>query len=151
MALWGALQANATVTLHAAGWLEGGLSFGYEKFINDVEALQTIAELCVRPTDDPESLAWSALADVQPGGHFFATEHTMERYKTAFYEPLVADLNNFGTWSAAGGKTSSERATEIWRSVLRDFQPPKQGAQVGERIASTIEAWKARGGAVPPG
>ena len=151
MALWGALQANATVTLHAAGWLEGGLSFGYEKFINDVEALQTIAELCVRPTDDTESLAWSALADVQPGGHFFATEHTMERYKTAFYEPLVADLSNFGTWSAAGGKTSSERATEIWRSVLRDFQPPEQGAQVGERIASTIEAWKARGGAVPPG
>jgi trimethylamine:corrinoid methyltransferase-like protein len=30
--LWGALIANATLTVHAAGWLEGGLSFGYEKF-----------------------------------------------------------------------------------------------------------------------
>ena len=37
------MLAQATVTVHAAGWLEGGLSFGYEKFICDVEALQVMA------------------------------------------------------------------------------------------------------------
>ena len=33
-----------TVCIHAAGWLEGGLSVSYEKLITDLEALQTIAE-----------------------------------------------------------------------------------------------------------
>ena len=84
MGLWAALQANATLTVHAAGWLEGGLSFGYEKFINDIEALQTIAELCAKTPEDEASLGWAALADVDPGGHFFATEHTMQRYRDAF-------------------------------------------------------------------
>ena len=54
--LWGAMMAQATLVVHAAGWLEGGLSFGYEKFINDIEALQTLAEMCVKPGADARRL-----------------------------------------------------------------------------------------------
>jgi trimethylamine--corrinoid protein Co-methyltransferase len=100
--LWGAMMAQATLVVHAAGWLEGGLSFGYEKFINDIEALQTLAEMCVRPGDTLEDFALDALAEVPPGGHFFATAHTMARYDAAFYPPLVADLSNPGQWTEAG-------------------------------------------------
>jgi len=151
MGLWAALQANATLTVHAAGWLEGGLTFGYEKFINDIEALQTIAELCRPAGEDEDSLAWSALADVQPGGHFFATEHTMQRYRDAFYQPLVADLSNFGTWSEAGARNATERATGLWQTVLRDFAAPAHGADADERIARYIEDRTAAGGAPPAG
>ena len=63
-------MANATLTVHAAGWLERGLSFGYEKFINDVEALQTMAELCVKPVGIDAEIGFDALAEVDPGGHF---------------------------------------------------------------------------------
>ncbi len=150
MGLWAALQANATLTVHSAGWLEGGLTFGYEKFINDVEALQMIAELCRPVEEDEDSLAWSALADVQPGGHFFATDHTMQRYRDAFYQPLVADLSNFGNWAEAGALTSTQRATGLWQSILRDFQPPAHGAQAVERVARYIEDHTAAGGAAPP-
>ncbi len=150
MGNWAALQANATLIVHAAGWLEGGLSFGYEKFINDIEALQTLAELCTPTPEDEASLGWSALADVDPGGHFFATEHTMERYAEAFYEPLVADLSNFGSWSEAGSRTSTERSVDLWKSVLADFEPPPSGPEAAERIVGYIEAGKARGGAKPP-
>ena len=151
MGLWAALQANATVTVHAAGWLEGGLSFGYEKFINDVEMLQSIAELCGETPEDEDSLGWSALAEVAPGGHFFATEHTMARYKDAFYQPLVADLSNFGAWTEAGGLTSAERATNLWKEVLANFEPPSGGADVGERISARIDQMKTAGGAAPSG
>lgn len=151
MGMWAALQANATLTVHAAGWQEGGLCFGYEKFINDVEALQTLAELCIETPEDMDSLAWSALRDVQPGGHFFATEHTMARYKDAFYQPLVADLSNFGAWSEAGEQTSSQRATAIWKQVLADFTPPTHGPQAGARIEKYVADGKARGGASPSG
>lgn len=149
MSLWGALMAQATLVIHAAGWLEGGLSFGYEKFINDIEALQTLAEICAPPPATPDDLALEAIADVTPGGHFFATAHTMARYDTAFYPPLVADLTNFGTWTEAGSQSSTTRATAIWQRVLAEFQPPPHGAEAADRLASYIAARTAAGGAAP--
>jgi trimethylamine--corrinoid protein Co-methyltransferase len=151
MALWAQLQANATLTVHSAGWLEGGLTFGYEKFINDIEALQTVAELCRETPEDDDSLGWSALADVEPGGHFFATQHTMDRYKDAFYQPLVADLCNFGAWEDAGAQTSAQRATQIWKDTLAQFEPPADMMATRERLHPYIEKATAAGGAAPAG
>lgn len=151
MGLWGALQANATLIVHAAGWLEGGLTFSYEKFINDMEAVQTLAELAQPTPDDDDSLAWSALADVQPGGHFFATDHTMQRYREAFYQPLVADLSNHGAWQEAGAKTSSDRSTALWQQVLDNYSPPDNAGEIGDRIAARIELGIQAGGQAPSG
>jgi len=149
MALWGALMANATLTIHAAGWLEGGLTFGYEKFINDIEALQTLAELCTRPEADAGALAFDALAEVEPGGHFFAAAHTMTRYDRAFYSPFLADLSNFGTWTEAGAQDSATRATRVWQDVLARFIPPPGGAEAADRLAPYIAARSRAGGAAP--
>ncbi len=149
MALWAATLANATLTIHAAGWLEGGLTFGYEKFINDIEALQTLAELATPTATDEDSLGWSALADVAPGGHFFATGHTMDRYATAFYEPLIADLSNFGTWSETGGKSSDSRATGTWKGLLARYTPPPGSEERAARLTDFIAKGRARGGVRP--
>lgn len=151
MGLWAALQANATLTIHSAGWLEGGLCFGYEKFINDIEALQTIAELCTPLPEDEDTMGWSALADVEPGGHFFATEHTMQRYRDAFYQPIVADLTNHGGWLESGGLSSTQRSTKIWRDVLNNFKPPSHSEEAAARIEQSIEKGIMRGGAAPSG
>lgn len=151
MSLWAALQANATLTVHAAGWLEGGLSFGYEKFINDIEALQTLAELCTAPPDDDETMGWEALSDVEPGGHFFATAHTMQRFEDAFYPPLLADLRNFGAWTEDGAQSSTQRATQIWQDTLANFTPPPDSAEIEARLAPYIAAQTAKGGAAPAG
>jgi len=137
------------MNVHAAGWLEGGISFGYEKFINDIEALQTLAELCVKPSGDADAIGYDAIAEVAPSGHFFAAAHTMARYSTAFYAPLVADLSNFGTWEAAGAQTSATRATAIWQANLRDFKPPETGAEAADRLADYI-ARKTQAGGAPP-
>lgn len=148
-ALWGAVLAQATMVLHAAGWLEGGLTFGYEKFINDVESLQTLAEMFTPTSATEPELALEAIAEVQPGGHFFAAAHTMERYEGAFYSPLVADLNNHGTWSANGALTSDQRATAIWQRILAEDQPMPKAAEIAERLAPFIQRRKAEGGAPP--
>jgi trimethylamine--corrinoid protein Co-methyltransferase len=147
--LWGAMLAQATLVVHAAGWLEGGLSFGYEKFINDIEALQTLAEMCVKPGDTLDDFALDALAEVPPGGHFFATAHTMARYDGAFYPPLVADLSNHGQWTEGGALRSDQRATAIWQRTLANFQPPAHGEQAADRLAPFIAARTAAGGAPP--
>jgi trimethylamine--corrinoid protein Co-methyltransferase len=149
MALWGAVLGGATVTVHAAGWLEGGLTFGYEKFILDIEAVQTIAELARRDPADADALGFDAIAEVQPGGHFFAASHTMERYQTAFYRPIVADLSNHGSWMEHGALTADQRATAIWKQKLADFVPPSACAGVADRIADFVQARTAGGGASP--
>ncbi len=149
MGLWANLMANATMVVHSAGWLEGGLSFGYEKFINDVEALQTLAELCQPLASTEADLAWDALQDVAPGGHFFATQHTMDRFDRAFYAPLVADLTNHGTWAASGSLTATERATAIWQQALADYRPPDGAGERAARIADFIARRTEEGGAPP--
>ncbi len=149
MATWGAVLAQATVTVHAAGWLEGGLTFGFEKFIVDVEGLQTIAELTHPAPEDEAALAFDAIAEVQPGGHFFAAAHTMERYQNAFYIPLVADLSNNGRWIETGSLTAEQRATAVWKKTLENFVPPAHASKTSEILAPVIERHMAAGGAVP--
>lgn len=145
--LWGNLMANAGMVFHSAGWLEGGLTFGFEKFINDIEALQTIADLCKLPDSSEDAMGWSAMEQVEPGGHFFATDQTMARYETAFYKPLVADLTNFGTWELNGAVTAETRATAIWQQVLSEFKAPKGGDDRRDRLAAYIADHSAAGGA----
>ena len=147
--LWGAVLAGVTVLIHSAGWLEGGLANSFEKFVTDVEALQTVAELCIAPAGDRDAIGFEAIAAVDPGGHFFAGEHTMQRYRTAFYEPLVADLSNFGTWSNAGSKDATQRAHRIYKKRMAEFQPPPACAGVAEALEPFIARRKKEGGALP--
>jgi trimethylamine--corrinoid protein Co-methyltransferase len=147
MAIFGALAGHATFVVHAAGWLEGGLSFGYEKFIADVEVLQQVAEICTPTPATEDDLALDAIAEVPPGGHFFAVAHTMARYEQAFYPPLISDLTNFGSWSDNGALRSDQRATALWQRTLADFQPPPHGAEAADRLAPWIEARTVKGGA----
>jgi trimethylamine--corrinoid protein Co-methyltransferase len=147
MGLWGALMAGAQMVVHAAGWLEGGLSFGYEKFLTDLEAVQMIAELCVPLAPDPG--AYGALAEVAPGGHFFAAGHTMSRYDRAFYAPLLADLGPHGSWAAAGARDMAQRATPLWQEILAESRPLAQADEISERLAPFIARRSAEGGAPP--
>ena len=112
MSSWGALMGGAHVLMHAAGWLEGGLVASLEKYIIDLEALQTFAETFLPiDTSEPE-LARDAMKEVGPGGHYFGAAHTMERYASAYYDPIVSDWSNHGQWVESGEKTTAENATE---------------------------------------
>jgi len=147
--LWASVLAGATVCVHAAGWLEGGLTNSYEKCIADIEMLQMFAELCTPPDDSVEAIGYEAIAEVAPGGHFFAAAHTMARYRTAFYEPLIADVSNFGTWTENGSLTATERARAKWRQVLAEFTPPQTAVDCAGWIDEFIARRTEQGGAPP--
>jgi trimethylamine---corrinoid protein Co-methyltransferase len=149
MSLWGALFGGCNFILHAAGWLESGLTASYEKFILDVEMLQMFAEIFQPVGATAADLALEAVAEVGPGGHFFGCAHTMERYRSAFYAPLVSDWRNFGQWSEDGARTATERASTIWQSTLQRYVAPPRDPAIVESLNAFVERRTAEGGAPP--
>ena len=146
---WGAFLAGATVIIHSAGWLEGGLTVSYEKLITDMDMVQTFAELCMATDADDDAIALTALAEVEPGGHFFGAAHTMERYQTAFYDPVGMDWSNIGTWEERGSQDANTRATQTWRTILHEFTAPTAPAGRIAELDAYITEMTARGGAPP--
>ncbi|MEL7461985.1 MAG: trimethylamine methyltransferase family protein [Pseudomonadota bacterium] len=149
MGLWGCLLAGSTVVIHAAGWLEGGLTISYEKLITDVEVLQIVAELCAGAKAGPDEIGFEALAEVAPSGHFFAAGQTMARYKTEFYNPLVAEMKTFGTWEHEGARDATTRATGIWDAILADPPKPDLNAD-GVAAMRDFAARRTEAGGAPP-
>ena len=71
----------------------------------------------------------------------------MERYQTAFYEPLVSDWSNFGQWTDNGSLTATQRANGIWKQILQDFEAPVLDSARTEELQAFIERRSAEGGA----
>ncbi|MEM6385497.1 MAG: trimethylamine methyltransferase family protein [Pseudomonadota bacterium] len=149
MGLWGCLLAGATVVIHSAGWLEGGLTVSYEKLICDVEVLNMVAELCAGAHASTAEIGFDALQEVGPSGHFFAAAQTMARYQTEFYEPVIHDYANFGTWEERGAEDAHARATKIWQGILANGKaPPVDPARMAAMQAYIAKRTEA-GGAPP--
>lgn len=140
MALWGAVTGYGNLVYHAAGWLEGGLVASYEKLVMDVEMIQMMTSLLSPQEYDADALGLEAMSDVGVGGHFFGCDHTLSRYKTAFYEPILSDWQNNENWEAAGSLSSTARATAIWQNVLETFEAPP----LDEAIKEELEAFVAK-------
>lgn len=124
MSVWGAVLGGASLLYQGAGWLEGGLTASFEKLILDAELLQQMALVLAPPVVDDDALGLDAIAEVGPGGHFFGSSHTLARYETAFYQPMLSDWRNYETWAEDGARTATERANRIWKRLLAEFEPP---------------------------
>lgn len=122
--LWGLVQGHGNLIMHAAGWLEGGLSASYEKFMLDVDLLQMVAEF-LKPLDVSEAaLGFEAIQEVGPGGHFFGTAHTLERFENAFYSPLISDWRNHENWVLGGSPDAMQKANTLWKQALANYEEP---------------------------
>lgn len=138
MSLWSAITGHANIIVHAAGWLEGGLTASFEKLIIDAEMLQMMSEY-LRPIEvNDETIALDAIAEAGPGGHFFGVEHTMSRYETAFYQPFLSEQRNFESWQEAGSVDTELRANRIWKQLLKDYQQPPLDPAIDEELTAYV-------------
>ena len=118
------ILAGANYVLHAAGWMEGGLCTGFEKLVMDADRLGSYQKLLGGLEVDDNSLARDAYEEVDAGGHFLGSSHTMRNYKTAFYEPALSDSENVESWEEKGSTDMRTRAYERWNTLLNQYEPP---------------------------
>ncbi len=150
MSLWGAILGHGNLIYHAAGWQEGGLTASFEKLILDVEMLQLMIEFLKPIVVDERELGFEAIKGVPTGGHFFGEPHTMERYEHAFYRPLVSNWQNYENWQIAGGKDATQRATELWKLALGEYQEPALDPAIREALDAYVADRRAAIGSGEP-
>lgn len=110
--------------MHTAGWLEGGLVSSYDKFVLDVEILQSLMAEFTPLEFNESSLAFDAHLEVGHGGHFLGAAHTMERFRDCFYRPFLTNSDNYERWTRLGSRDTRDRAEEIWKKKLEDYVIP---------------------------
>ncbi len=140
MSIWSSVMGHANLVYHGAGWMEGGLTASFEKIILDVEMLQMMAET-IKPMDiTPHEIAegLKAITGVPTGGHFFGAEHTLSRYETAFYQPLLSNWQNYENWELAGAHDATQRATAIWQKALDIYEAPPLDPAIAEALTAFV-------------
>jgi trimethylamine--corrinoid protein Co-methyltransferase len=146
--LWAAVQSQTNMVYHAAGWLEGGLIASPEKFVMDCEVLQMLQRYCEPATwaTTEDDIAFDAIREVGPSGHYFGCQHTQDRYTTAFYAPFVSDWRNFEAWQLDGAIETPERAHRIYKAILAEFEPPAMNGDHREDLIRFVARRKQEGG-----
>ena len=145
--LWGAVLGGVNLLMHGAGWMEGGLTAGFEKMALDADLLAMVAEFLKPFKVDAGELALDALREVGPGGHFFGAAHTQSRYRTAFFAPLISDGRNYESWREAGAPTAFDRAEALVKQRLDSYAPPPFPPERREALEAFVARRKAEGGA----
>jgi trimethylamine---corrinoid protein Co-methyltransferase len=143
MSMMAAILCGTNFLLHSAGWLEGGLAMGYEKFMMDVDfcgALHTYLK-GVDLSDD--QFAIDGFTELGPGKHFFGAQHTLRHYETAFYDSTTANNDSFEQWRDAGESRSEDRAAVRVAQTLRDYEAPPMDSAVDEALQDFIARRKA--------
>lgn len=135
--------AGVNFVLHAAGWLEGGLAMGYEKFVMDADQAGMMYTLLQGVDLSESSQALEAIREVGPGKHFLGCAHTQANFEKAFYRSPLADNNSFEQWEAEGSADIAKRANALWKRQLAEYEAPPLDPAVDEALLDYINRRKA--------
>jgi trimethylamine--corrinoid protein Co-methyltransferase len=134
MMLWATWLAGTDVVLHAAGWLEGGLTGSFEKFALDVELLRQFDRQARGIGFTDEELAFDALKELGPGGLFLASGHTMSQFKEWLYMSPLFQTPDFATWETMGSEDTAQRANAAWKQLLETYEDPGLDPAIDEAL-----------------
>jgi trimethylamine--corrinoid protein Co-methyltransferase len=144
--LWGAIQGGVNFLMHGAGWMEGGLHASLEKFVLDADLLAMVADYLEPIVVDESTLAFEAIQEVGPAGHFFGTQHTQDRFRDAFYKPLISDWRNYESWEEAGKPTADQKAKQLAQAYLDEFVAPELDPAIQQELLEFKQRRVAEGG-----
>lgn len=139
MSMLPAVMGRVNFVLHAAGWLEGGLTAGYEKFVLDCELLGMYHKYLGGVDFSDDGLALDAIRAVEPGGHHLGTDHTMRHFRTAFYRAELFDYNSAEQWVEEGSQTATQRANKKYKQLLKEYEAPPLDPATEEALREFVK------------
>lgn len=140
--LWSLTLSNVQFLLHAAGWLEGGLTASYEQFVLDLEMLEGMERFLAGIPVDDETVALGTIAQVGPGGSFLMADHTLAHHRGSLRRSPLLETRSYEAWRAEGFPTISGRANSLWPEWLKQYQEPSLDPALEEAIREYVERRK---------
>ncbi len=142
-AMWATVLSGANQVWHAAGWLEGGLTMGYEKFVMDLDHCGAMLKLVAGMEVTEGTLTRASYFEAGPGENFLSTSHTMQHFARANYLPGIAEAGPFESWAEGGRRTAEERANDRWKKMLADYEAPPIDPAIDEGLKDFMARRKA--------
>ena len=138
MTMHSVVLAGANYVLHSAGWLEGGLTASFAKFVLDAEHVAMFYKFAQGVDMADLDGAMAAVREVGPGSHFLGAEHTRKNFQSAFFMPELLDNNSFEQWEVEGSKDADTRAREKVREMLGAYEEPGLDPAIDEALKDFI-------------
>ncbi len=136
------VMAGTNFVLHAAGWLEGGLAIGYEKFMLDNDQLGMMMVFAKGLDLSDNGQALDAIRENTPGNHFLGTAHTLANFENAFYRSETADNASFEQWTEDGALDAAQRANKLWKASLAAYEPPALDEAIDAELREFVDRRK---------
>ena len=137
--LYGAALAGANFILSTTGYMEGALCQSFAKYVVDAEQAE-LTHKFLKGIDFSElDEALNAMNEVDPGGHFLGTKHTLENFERAFVIPELMHHDSFEQWEAEGASDLNGRAITKARQMLNEYEMPKLDEAVDEELLDFID------------
>ncbi len=137
------ILAGVNFVLHAAGWLEGGLTCGYEKFVMDADQCGMMAVFAKGMDLSENGQALEAILANEPGTHFLGSAHTLANFESAFYRSGIANYDSFEQWQEDGALDTAQRANRVWKKMLAEYEEPPLDPAIDEALLAFIAQRKA--------
>ena len=91
-------------------------------------------------------LAFDAHVEAGHGGHFFGTQHTLERFRDCFWRPTIATTENNDRWTKGGSLDHAARAEARWREQLEAYEQPPLDPSVEAELVEFVRTRIAENG-----
>jgi len=140
--MWATMISGANQVWHSAGWLEGGLTMSYEKFVLDLDNCGMLMQMMKGIQVNEETLTKESYYESGPGENFLSTAHTLRNFATANYQSSLPDTGPYETWSENGSLTAAQRANGIWKAMLANYEMPHMDENIDEALKDFIACRK---------
>jgi trimethylamine--corrinoid protein Co-methyltransferase len=137
------MQAGVNFNLHTAGWQEGGLAIGYEKFMLDEDQASMAAAYLAGVDTTDNGYALDAMLAGGPGQHFLGSPHTLANFENAFWRSELSNNDSFEQWELDGSLDAAQRANRRWKQRLAEYEPPPLDPAIDEALLAWIDQRKA--------
>ena len=137
------MQAGVNFNLHTAGWLEGGLAIGYEKFVLDEDQASMAGAYLAGVDTTDNGFAIEAMLEGGPGRHFLGSAHTLANFETAFWRSELSNNDSFEQWELDGGLDAAQRANRRWKQRLAAYEAPPLDEAIHDELLDWIRVRKA--------